>query len=231
MAMSQTDSKSVYKSLSFDCYGTLIDWIGGISGVFHRLAGSADALDMSEREFFDTYLEAEAAAEAQSYQSYRQVLTQVQATLADRMGLSHSSEQTEWLADSQIDWQPFGDTNAALHRLKQAFKLCILSNVDRDLFSRTARHLEVEFDYLITAEDVQAYKPARPHFDRLLSTVVEAPGTHLHVAQSLFHDGVPAAQYDIPFVWINRRGETNSTTAKPLAVFDNLTGLADWLGV
>ena len=128
------------------------------------------------------------------------------------------------------DWRPFPDTNAALKRLKTKYGLCILSNVDRDLFEATARHLEVDFDQIITAQDVEAYKPDRPHFDRLLETVVESPGSHLHVAQSLRHDGVPAGLLGIPFVWINRRGETNSSTAKPLAVFDDLTGLVDWLG-
>ncbi|MFQ5489545.1 MAG: HAD-IA family hydrolase [Phycisphaerae bacterium] len=224
-------NSAAFTSLSFDCYGTLIDWIGGISGVFERLAAQAGGIAMTQRDFFDTYLHAEAQAEAGVYMPYRQVLTIVQARLAERFGLSLGPDQTRWLADSLADWRPFPDTNAALKRLKTKYRLCILSNIDRELFAATARHLQVNFDAVITAQDVESYKPARPHFDRLLKTVATVPGTHLHVAQSLYHDGVPAAELGIPFVWINRRAETNTTSARPLAVFDELTGLADWLGV
>jgi 2-haloalkanoic acid dehalogenase type II len=218
------------RSLSFDCYGTLIDWISGIRGVFETLA-AAEARLIDEREFFDTYLEAEAQTEAGPYKPYRDVLATVQRTLADRFRIVLPPEQADLLARSQADWKPFSDTNPALTRLATRYRLGVVSNIDNDLFAATARHFEVDFDFVITAEDVRAYKPARAHFERLLETEVDDPSTHLHVAQSLFHDGCPAAELGIPFVWINRRGVVNDTAARPLAVFDDLTAFADRMGV
>ena len=140
--------------------------------------------------------------------------------------LSVITAGAESLAESVPGWKPFPDTNPALARLKERFRLGILSNIDNDLFAATARHFESaigRFDFVITAEDVGSYKPGHGHFKRLLTTVVDDVSTHLHVAQSLFHDGVPAAELGIPFVWINRRGEVNETTARPLAELANLT--------
>jgi 2-haloalkanoic acid dehalogenase type II len=220
-----------FRSLSFDCYGTLIDWIGGIRGAFDTLASHGGSLPADEREFFDTYLEAEARVEAGPYVPYCEVLTTVQAALAERFGLQFPPDRADVLAKSHGQWKPFPDTNGALNRLKTRYRLGILSNVDRDLFVGTARHFDVAFDFVITAQDVQAYKPDHAHFNRLLETQAPDPKTHLHVAQSLFHDGVPAAELGIPFVWINRRDEVNDTRARPLATFANLAELADRLGV
>ncbi len=217
------------RSLSFDCYGTLIDWIAGIRGVFRTLAASGGLLPADEDAFFDAYLQAEAEVEAGPYVPYRQVLTNVQAALARRFGLDFPPQQATLLADSQAGWRPFPDTNAALTRLQKRLRLGVLSNIDRAMFAATCRHFEVGFDFVITAEDVGAYKPARPHFERLLQAEVRDASTHLHVAQSLFHDGVPAADLGIPFVWINRRGETNDTAAGPLATYATLGELADAL--
>lgn len=218
-------------SLSFDCYGTLIDWIAGIRGVFATLAATTGARLIDERQFFDAYLEAEAQAEAGPYLPYREVLTAVQRALADRFQIALPPDQANLLARSQAGWKPFPDTNAALARLKTCYRLGVVSNIDNDMFAATARHFDVAFDFVITAQDVRAYKPAHPHFRRLLETVVDDPSTHLHVAQSLFHDGCPTAELGIPFVWINRRGETNDIPAKPLAVFDDLASFADGMGV
>ena len=184
-----------------------------------------------QRTFFDAYLEAEAEVEGGPYRPYAQVLASVQERLAAKLGLTVQPEQTNLLADSVPNWKPLPDTNAALARLQARYRLGILSNIDNDLFAATARHFEVDFDFVITAQDVGSYKPARGHFDRLTQMVTSDPRTHLHVAQSLFHDGVPAGELGLPFVWINRRGQTNDTSAQPMAVFDNLTGLADAMGV
>ncbi len=216
------------KSLSFDCYGTLIDWESGIRGAFEQLTGDG-ALAIDRRAFFDTYLAAEAGAEAGDYMSYRQVLSCVQGALADQLGISFGPEQADLLADSHAAWKPYADTNAALVRLKSRYKLIILSNVDRDLFQSSADQLSVAFDQVITAEDVRSYKPADPHFHRLLESEVIDPSRHIHVAQSLFHDGVPAARLGIPFIWINRRAEVNGTCAQPLLTCRNLAELADHL--
>lgn len=228
------DRNACLRSLSFDCYGTLIDWITGIGGALERLAASGGSLPVDQGELFDTYLEVEAEAEAGPYMPYKDILSTAQAQLARRFGLTVPPDRTRLLAESVPNWKPFPDANPALARLKARYRLGILSNIDNDLFAATARHFAPavgRFDFIITAEDVRAYKPAHPHFNRLLNTVVDDLGTHLHVAQSLFHDGVPAAELGIPFVWINRHHQVNDTAAKPLAEFADLARLAAWFGV
>lgn len=222
------------RSLSFDCYGTLIDWITGVRGALGELAAGGGALPVDLGEFFDTYLEVEGRIEAGPYMPYQEVLTAAQAELAQRFGLTVPPDRARLLAASVPGWKPYDDTNAALARLKTRYRLGILSNIDNDLFAATARHFEPvigRFDFVITAEDVGSYKPGHAHFTRLLETAIDDRAAHLHVAQSLFHDGVPAADLGIPFVWINRRNEVNDTTARPLAEFPDLTALADRLGV
>jgi 2-haloacid dehalogenase len=217
-----------YASISFDCYGTLIDWESGIRDALQQLSADPPAA-IDQQGLFDLYLETEARIEGGPYQSYRQILTDVQAALLKEFSLPTDPARARLLADSQANWQPFPDTVEALARLTPKFQLIILSNIDRDMFAQSARWLEVPFDRIITAQDVGAYKPAEPHFRRLAECVDLAAGTHLHVAQSVFHDGMPARRFGIPFVWINRRAEQNTTSAQPLAVFQNLTQLADWL--
>ena len=225
---------SQFRSLSFDCYGTLIDWETGIRNALATLAASPEGLSIDQREFFDTYQKVEAAIEAGPYKPYRAVLNTVQAELLRRFSLDAPADRAGVLADSFPGWKPFDDTCATLARLKGHYRLGVVSNVEHALFAQTARHFESaigQFDFVITGEDVGTYKPSHPHFLHLLDMLGDAAGTHLHVAQSLFHDGVPAKALGIPFVWINRRDETNHTTAAPIAEFNNLAGLADWLGV
>ena len=134
--------------------------------------------------------------------------------------------RVDFLAESLPDWPTFPDTNGALARLKGRYRLGVLSNVDRDLFAATTRKLNVQFDLAVTAQDVRAYKPADAHFERLLTSYGPREEV-LHVAQSLFHDGVPAGELSIPFVWINRYGETNETQVRPLATYPDLRSFAD----
>ena len=172
--------------------------------------------------------------EAGPYLPYKEILTLAQAELARRFALTVPPGRVRLLAGSVPNWVPFDDTNATLARLKGRYRLGILSNIDNDLFTETARRFRPAidgFDFVITAQEVGSYKPGHAHFRRLLETGAVDPQAHLHVAQSLFHDGVPAAELGMPFVWINRRDENNHTTARPLAVFNDLTGLADRMGV
>ncbi len=140
--------------------------------------------------------------------------------------MSVSGGQATAVADSVGRWRPFPDTNAALVALKRRFKLGVLSNVDRDLFARTAEQFEVAFDFVVTAEDVRSYKPALPHFERFLDTFNGRDGG-LHVAQSQYHDGVPAAQLGIPFVWINRRREQRRKDVRPVAEYPDLASFVE----
>jgi len=217
------DLKDRVSLITFDCYGTLVDWETGLRSAIRQLTGGDDPA------IFDAYLEIEAAVEAGPYQPYREVLREVLRRLADRFGFDVPEDRAYAFARSLPSWPLWPDTNAALARLKSRYRIGVLSNIDRDLFAGTARHLTVDLDLLITAEDVRSYKPSRRHFVRMLAETGGDRGIVLHAAQSLFHDGVPATALDIANVWINRRNETNETSARPVATFADVAELADAL--
>lgn len=211
-------------TITFDCYGTLIDWREGLTNSFSEMFGP-DA-ERQRDDLFRAYVDTEAELEAGVYMPYREILAIVAKRLARRVNFNPSGARMDRLAEMLPHWPPFVDTNEALARLNQRFRLGILSNIDRDLFAATARQFTVEFDFVITAEDVRAYKPALPHFEMLYSKYTRKT-EHLHVAQSLFHDGVPADKTDVAFVWINRYKDANETSARPIAQYRDLASFAD----
>jgi 2-haloalkanoic acid dehalogenase type II len=211
-------------TLTFDCYGTLIDWESGLMEALAELLGGLP--EGRETEVIDAYIGAEAAVEAETYKPYRDVMAQAAEEVAGMFNVQLPRGASGKLAESLPNWRPFPDSNAALKRLKGRCRLGVLSNVDRDLFRATARHFEIEFDFVITAEDVHAYKPSHLHFHHLVNAHNGGEGT-VHVAQSLFHDGVPTRQLGIPFVWINRRGQANDTEVRPIAEYPDLTSFAE----
>ena len=210
-------------TLTFDCYGTLVDWRTGLTRSLRGLFGSP--ADGRMDELFAAYLETEAEVEAEPYRSYPEVLRQVAGRLAERFSFQLPAERADDLARSLPDWPLFADTNEALVSLKQRFRLGILSNIDRDLFAQTARRLDVAFDFVVTAEDVRSYKPGHAHFERLLSEHAE-PERVVHVAQSLFHDGVPTGELGIAYVWINRYNDVNTARVQPLGEYADLKSFA-----
>ena len=219
------------RTITFDCYGTLIDWRAGLSRSFGELFGPAAAGEGKDdlcpaQELLDAYVQIEAEVEAEGYQPYRRVLATADLRLARQFGLDLPTQRAGLLAEMLPQWPPFADTNEALARLKSAgYRLGVLSNIDRDLFAGTARQLDVAFDFVVTAEDVRAYKPAHAHFERLLA--VHAQRDHvLHAAQSLFHDGAPAGELGIAYVWINRYKGRNNTEVSPLAEYADLASFA-----
>lgn len=191
--------------VTFDCYGTLIDWRSGIREAFRR-AASADGVAVDLDALLDAYNTFEPEVEEERYRSYRDVLT-VSATRAARsLGWSIDTARAGFLPDSLPSWLPFPDTNAALERLVAAgHKLGILSNVDDDLIAATRRHFTVDFELVITAQQVRLYKPAPGHFLAARERVGNA--RWLHAAQSDYHDIVPANSLGIPNAWINRLSE------------------------
>ena len=210
--------------IAFDCYGTLIDWAAGLRGSLDAVFGETVA--QLGTELFEAYVQLEAVVEAEPYRPYREVLAATAERLAQRYGLELPPGRARRLAETLPEWRPFPDTNAALARLKEHYRLGVLSNIDRDLFAGTARHFDIEFDFVVTAEDVRSYKPAPGHFHRLLEDCAEQE-TVLHVAQSLYHDGIPAAELGMAYVWINRYRGVNDTTARPVAEYPDLKSLAD----
>lgn len=217
-----------YKLLTFDCYGTLIDWASGIRAGLTSLLDQA-GVEANANEVYEAYLPIEMELEKPPWRPYAEVLQQAVVQLAARFGFEVNDANRRALVESLPAWVPFPDTNSALKRLKEKYKLAILSNIDRDLFARTAEHFEVNFDWVVTAEDVRAYKPTPDHFERILALSGIPPTEILHAAQSLYHDIVPCAKLGRPAVWINRRNEKNDTAAEPLAEFDTLAALADAL--
>jgi 2-haloacid dehalogenase len=211
-------------TITFDCFGTLIDWSAGLWRSFGEIFGPV--VGERKQEWFDAYVRAEAEVESGPYRSYREVLAVVTERLAREFDLPLPAGREAKLAEMLPGWAPFPDTNDALARLKQRFRLGVLSNIDNDLFAGTAKQFGIAFDFVVTAEEVRSYKPAQGHFQRL----IDAHGgteTVLHVAQSLYHDGAPANEFGVAFVWINRYKERNHTPVRPLAEFPDLRSFAD----
>jgi 2-haloalkanoic acid dehalogenase type II len=214
-----------YDVVTFDCYGTLIDWERGIADAFAAEAGG-ETLDRGA--VLGMYHEIEPVVEAETYRSYREVLTETARRVARRLGWRLPDARAGFLAESLPRWPPFPDTNAALQRLAAAcHALGILSNVDDDLLAGTRRHLDVDFTLVVTAQQVGSYKPAHGHF---LEARRRLGGARwLHAAQSYFHDVVPARALGIPVAWINRKHQAPTGTARPDRDFSTLADLADWL--
>ncbi|HUP19591.1 MAG TPA: haloacid dehalogenase type II [Gemmatimonadota bacterium] len=214
--------------ITFDCYGTLIDWESGIWTAF-REAAAADGVSLDRERVIEAYHAIEPMVEEGRYRTYREVLREAARRVAAESGWSIDRDQAAFLAKSLPDWPPFPDTNAALARLAEGRRLGVLSNVDEDLLEATARHLDVHFDFWVTADRVESYKPDLAHFEAARPFVGNREGW-LHVAQSLFHDVAPARCIGVPVAWINRKGERPGADApEPDREFADLAELADWL--
>jgi 2-haloalkanoic acid dehalogenase type II len=199
---------SDFEALSFDCYGTLIDWETGITAVLGPWATRC-GLGLDQEQLLEAYAAAEAKAELEHpRERYRDILARSLRSLGEQFGAPVSDEDAAALASSVPDWPAFEDSSDALRSLGERFKLIILSNIDRVSFAGSQARLAVEFTTVLTAEEIGSYKPSPRNFDALLAEVrrlgVE-PGRLLHVAQSLFHDHVPAQRAGLATVWINRR--------------------------
>jgi len=207
-----------FDALSFDCYGTLIDWEAGIGAVLSRWARSR-RLGLDEEALLAAYSRHEAAAEAgYPHDLYPAILARSMRGLGRELGAEVSDEDAQALARSVPGWPAFPDSRDALKALGERYKLIILSNVDRDSFAGSNRRLGVTFTSVITAQDVGSYKPSPRSFEALAaeaSRLGVGEGRLLHVAQSLFHDHVPAKQAGLPTAWINRRHDRPGWGATP----------------
>jgi len=197
-----------FKVLSFDCYGTLIDWEAGIAAVLSPWARE-QGLQLSDEELLLAYSEREAAVEQRTPAPlYPEVLAACFRGAGEKLGKPVSDVWAQRLADSVPDWPAFPDSADALARLRRHYQLIIVSNVHRAGFAGSNTHLRGDFTAIITAEDVGGYKPAENHFRALEAKLSELDVERtelLHVAQSLFHDHVPAKREGLTSVWINRR--------------------------
>jgi 2-haloacid dehalogenase len=198
-----------FKALTFDVYGTLIDWETGIWNALQPLL-SAGRGGIGREEALETYGTFETAQEAETPSlSYPTLLAVVHARLARHWGIAVHADLHERFGTSVPDWPAFPDSAEALAYLKQHYRLVVLSNVDGQSFAASNRKLGVSFDAIYTAEDIGSYKPDPFNFRFLLARLGQdlgiAKADLLHVAQSLYHDHVPAEQMGLASVWINRR--------------------------
>jgi 2-haloacid dehalogenase len=207
-----------FEALSFDCYGTLIDWETGIAVVLGPWA-SRSGLDLDQEQLLAAYAAAEAQAELEHpTELYRDILARSFRLLGDDLGAAVTDADAAALATSVGDWPAFEDSHDALITLGDRFKLVILSNVDRASFAGSQARLGVEFSSVLTAEDIGSYKPSERNFAALGAEVRRLgvdPGKLLHVAQSLFHDHVPAKKAGLRTAWINRRHDRPGWGATP----------------
>jgi putative hydrolase of the HAD superfamily len=209
---------TAFKALSFDCYGTLIDWEAGIAAVLGPWARE-QGLDLRDEELLLAYADNEAAIEEEMPSAlYPDVLARAFLRTGEKLGAPVSDQWAERLGDSVPDWPAFPDSADALARLRPHYQLIIVSNVHRAGFAGSNQRLRGDFAAIITAEDVGAYKPAENHF-RALDAALPGLGVDrtelLHVAQSLFHDHVPVKREGLPSVWINRRHDRPGWGATP----------------
>ncbi len=214
--------------VTFDCYGTLIDWEEGIGSALERAARAA-GVSIDRQRALELYAAIEPQIQSGPFKPYRQVLDEAAARVAEALGFEPGGP---FLADSLAAWRPFADTAPALERLSAAgLRLGILSNVDDDLLAATRRRLPVAFELVVTAQQVGSYKPAPGHFQeaRRRLTAAAGDGRWLHVAQSLFHDVVPAQRLGVPAAWINRKAEQAPPEVEPVAEFPELAAFVDWL--
>ncbi|HXI90227.1 MAG TPA: HAD family hydrolase [Blastocatellia bacterium] len=218
-----------YDLITFDCYGTLIDWEAGIISAFQSEAAK-DHVELRDDQIIEAYAAEEPVVESAPYRSYREVLAETARRVAPKLGWNLPAERAGFLAASLPKWQPFPDTNPALERLTRRFQLGILSNIDDDLLTATRKHFTADFDLIVTAQQVKSYKPGLAHFK---AAIVRAGEKRLlHAAQSYFHDVVPIRKLGIPVVWINRKG-SRVETGGPIPTHEvrTLAELANLMGV
>lgn len=199
-----------YRALTFDCYGTLIDWESGIWNALQPML-SRGHQTVTRNEALEVFAEFESAEEAARPAAlYPSILRTVHRGMAARLDRATTSELDDAFAGSVGDWPAFDDSARALRRLGERFKLVALSNIDRAGFAGSAARLGVDFDAVYTAEDIGSYKPDLANFDFLITKMRETfqvePMQILHVAQSVFHDLVPASEAGLDMAWIDRQG-------------------------
>jgi 2-haloacid dehalogenase len=223
---------SRYEVLTFDCYGTLINWEAGILPALHRIL-SAHGKNMDNATLLKRYGDFEQRSEQGKFRPYREVLESVVHQFGDELRFTPTAAEARSLPDSLPTWKPWPDTVAALRQLRTRFRLAILSNVDDDLFALTRPQLEVDFDEVITAQQAQAYKPSLKLFELALSRIHAPAHRVLHVGQSIYHDVIPAQALGLATVWVNRPsarpgvGAVKAAEAQPDLTVTNLDELAE----
>ena len=221
-----------FSTLTFDCYGTLIDWESGILSVL-RLMLAAHRKSLSDAQILELYSDLEAKAEQGEFHPYREVLQTVVRGFGQRLGFEPTEAEVRSLPESLATWTAFHDTVTALRQLKARYRLAIISNIDDDLFAQSVPKLEVPFDFVITAQQARAYKPSHQIFQLAEQTISVPRSQWLHVGQSIYHDVIPAKSLGVATVWVNRpsprpsAGAAKAASSQPDLEVPDLRSLAE----
>lgn len=219
--------------ITFDCYGTLIDWETGMLASLRSLLRKR--VEIEDDKLLELYGEIEVQIESGPYMVYRAVLGRAAEEIGRRLGAPISAADAQHFAQSLRLWKPFPDTVDALHALAKYYKLAIISNVDDDLFADTQRLLKTSFEFVVTAQQVRSYKPSHKNFEEAMKRADErsiSKKEMLHAGQSLYHDIAPANALGLKSAWVNRRfdksgsGATTPGSAKPLFKVNSMAELA-----
>jgi 2-haloacid dehalogenase len=217
--------------LSFDCYGTLIDWESGIAAAARFQLGDALAA-FSDDQLITAFATVEHEAESPPYKTYREVLALSLRGMGDQLGFAVGDGQAKGFGASAGQWPAFPDSGDALRRLQEQFHLAVITNCDDDLFAQSERRLGIAFDHVVTAQQAGSYKPDPRIFELAFERIGRPRERILHVAQSLFHDHVPAQALGLATVWMDRReglggGASLDAEANPDARFTTMAAFAD----
>lgn len=226
---------SEFEVLTFDCYGTLIDWEAGILSALKPILTS-HRKSIPDTQLLELYGQFEAQAEAGVYRSYHDVLQDVVGQFGKKLAFTPTLDELRSLPNSVQQWKPWPDTVAALKQLNSRYRLAIISNIDDGLFQTTHRFLQVPFDPIVTAEQAHCYKPGVEIFKLALERVGVARNRVLHVGQSIYHDVLPAQSLGLATVWVNRPsartgvGAVKRADGKPDLELTSLEELAQLAG-
>jgi 2-haloacid dehalogenase len=221
-----------FEVLTFDCYGTLIDWEHGILAAARRFL-RPHGPEPDDDAILEAFGRHEHALEFGPFRGYRAILTDVAEAIGRELGIEVSSAEAAAFGASVGDWPAFADSPGALARLAGRYRLGVITNCDDDLFAASARRLGIAFDEVVTAQQVGSYKPSHHNFEVMFERLGCPRERILHVAQSLFHDHVPAKALGLTTIWVDRRGGRAGSGATPPAevvpdlVIPDLARLAD----
>ena len=221
-----------FEVLTFDCYGTLIDWEAGILAAARPVL-AAHGIRIADEDLLTLFGEIESGVEAGPYRPYRDVLRQVLISMGDRLGFDPVAAEADAFGASVAAWPAFPDSAAALRQLATRYGLGVITNCDDDLFAASSRRLGDPFRWAVTAQQAGTYKPAHRNFEVALERIGVPRERVLHVAQSLYHDHVPAKGLGLTTAWIDRRhdrpgfGATPAAAATPDGTYPSMASFAD----
>jgi 2-haloacid dehalogenase/putative hydrolase of the HAD superfamily len=216
--------------VTFDVYGTLIDWEKGIWDAFSAEA-DRDGFTIEREEVISLFMEIQREIEGGSYELYAEVLRRTVVEIAKRLGWPLEPSRSGFLPDSVQRWEPFRETRVQLDKIAKKYNVGLISNIDDKLLGQTRRHLQIDFDIVVTAQQVRSYKPDAAHFNECARRIGGKKGW-VHVASSYYHDIEPCVKAKIPVIWVNRHKETlDAGQRKPTAEVANLRDAAKLLGI